>query len=97
VFQNKGLIILFLLLFIIPTAIGCYFLGNIEQEQLNTFLKQLGIWTPLIYIIVYILVTILVFTHNSTQSKRRSYFWDLVGYFVDKFSCDYCRYYRFFV
>jgi len=60
VFQNKGLIIIFLLLFIIPTAIGWYFLGNIEQEQLNTFLKQLGIWAPLIYIIVYILVTILV-------------------------------------
>ena len=45
---------------IIATGLGVYLLGGINQEQLQVWLKQGGIWTPIIYITLYTVGTILI-------------------------------------
>lgn len=45
---------------ILATGLGIYMLGGIDQVQLQTWLKQAGIWAPIIYIVLYTLGTILI-------------------------------------
>jgi uncharacterized membrane protein YdjX (TVP38/TMEM64 family) len=56
---KKGLLgILFVC--ILFTGLGVYLLGGIDREELQVWLKQMGIFAPIIYIIVYIIGTILI-------------------------------------
>ena len=45
---------------IIATGLGVYLLGGINQEQLQAWLKQAGIWAPIIYIVLYTIGTLLI-------------------------------------
>ena len=45
---------------IIITGLGIYFIRAIEQEQLQLWLQQMGIWAPIIYISLYTLGTLLI-------------------------------------
>ena len=56
----KSGIFLLTLICIVATGVGVYLLGGIDQAQLQTWLKQAGIWAPLIYIALYTLGTILI-------------------------------------
>lgn len=51
---------LVILICLIVTGIGVYFLADIDQEQLQIWLKQAGIWAPVIYILLYTVGTILI-------------------------------------
>ncbi|HEY9797942.1 MAG TPA: TVP38/TMEM64 family protein [Leptolyngbyaceae cyanobacterium] len=56
----KSGIFLLTLICIVATGLGVYLLGGIDQAQLQAWLKQAGIWAPLIYIALYTLGTILI-------------------------------------
>lgn len=56
----KSGIFLLTLICIVATGVGVYLLGGIDQSQLQAWLKQAGIWAPLIYIALYTLGTILI-------------------------------------
>ncbi|HBE31148.1 MAG TPA: TVP38/TMEM64 family protein, partial [Cyanobacteria bacterium UBA11368] len=45
---------------IIATGMGVYLLGGIDQAQLQTWLKQAGVWAPVTYIFLYTVGTILI-------------------------------------
>ncbi len=45
---------------IIATGVGVYLLGGIDQAQLQTWLKQAGVWAPVTYIVLYTVGTILI-------------------------------------
>ena len=56
---KRGLFLL-IIICIIATGVGVYFLGGIDQEQLQLFLKKAGIWAPIIYILFYTIGTLLI-------------------------------------
>lgn len=56
----KNSILLLTIICIVATALGVYLLGGIDQEQLQTWLKQAGIWAPITYIVLYTVGTILI-------------------------------------
>ncbi|MEM8673959.1 MAG: TVP38/TMEM64 family protein [Cyanobacteria bacterium P01_G01_bin.67] len=56
----KSSVFLLTIICIIATGLGIYFLGGIDQEQLQIRLQQLGIWAPVIYISLYTLGTLLI-------------------------------------
>ncbi|HBB33021.1 MAG TPA: TVP38/TMEM64 family protein [Cyanobacteria bacterium UBA8803] len=56
----KSGIFLLTIICIIATGLGVYLLGGIDQQQLQAWLKQAGIWAPVIYIILYTVGTILI-------------------------------------
>lgn len=56
----KSSIILLTLICIIVTALGIYLLGGLNPEQIQAWLKKMGIWAPIIYIILYTIGTILI-------------------------------------
>lgn len=58
--KNKKTLIIFTLICILATILGIYLLGGIEQEQLQIWLKKMGLWAPIIYIILYTLGTLLI-------------------------------------
>jgi len=60
VLNFKSGIFLLTLVCIVATGLAVYLLGGIDQAQLQQWLKQGGIWTPVIYIALYTLATILV-------------------------------------
>lgn len=53
---------LFLLTFIcvVATGVAIYLLEGIDPAQIQTWLKLSGIWTPIIYIVLYVVATVLV-------------------------------------
>ena len=53
-------IILLTIICIVATAAGIYFLGGIDQEQIQAWLERVGIWAPILYIILYTIGTILI-------------------------------------
>lgn len=45
---------------IITTGIGIFLLGGIKPETIQDFLNSLGIWAPIIYVLLYTIGTILL-------------------------------------
>ena len=56
----KNSIFLLTIVCIVATGLGVYFLGGIQGEQLTVWLQQMGMWTPIIYIALYTLGTLLI-------------------------------------
>ncbi len=56
----KGSFLLLIIICIIATGLGIYFLGGIDQEKLQSWLQPMGIWAPIIYILLYTLGTLLI-------------------------------------
>jgi uncharacterized membrane protein YdjX (TVP38/TMEM64 family) len=56
---KKGLVLL-ILICILATAIGMYLIGGVSPEQIQAWLRHAGIWAPIIYIVFYVLATVLV-------------------------------------
>ena len=52
--------ILLTIICIVATGIGIYLLGGINPAQLQAWLRHMGIWAPILYIILYTVGTILV-------------------------------------
>jgi uncharacterized membrane protein YdjX (TVP38/TMEM64 family) len=58
--KAKGGIILLTVFCIVVTGIGIYLLGGLDPQQLQVWLKKLGIWAPIMYIVLYTVGTILI-------------------------------------
>ena len=56
----KSSFFLITIICIVVTGVGIYFLRGINQEQLQVWLQQMGIWAPIIYISLYTLGTLLI-------------------------------------
>ncbi len=56
----KSSVFLLTIICIAITGLGIYFLGGINQEKLQIWLQQMGIWAPIIYILLYTLATLLI-------------------------------------
>ncbi len=56
---KSGLIVLTVVC-IVATAIGMYFLGGIDQEKLQAWLRQMGLWAPILYVLLYTIGTLLI-------------------------------------
>ncbi len=58
--KGKQGIILLTIFCIVATGIGVVLIGGIDPEKLQVWLSKMGIWAPIIYIILYILATLLI-------------------------------------
>ncbi len=56
----KSGIFLLTIICIVATGIGVFFLGGIDRQQLQISLEKMGIWAPILYIILYTIATILI-------------------------------------
>lgn len=56
----KNGIFLLVIFCIAVTALAVYILGGIDTAKLEVLLNQLGIWAPIIYIVLYTVATLLV-------------------------------------
>lgn len=56
----KSSILILTIICIIATGIGMYLIGGIDQKQLETWLENMGILAPIIYIIFYTIGTLLI-------------------------------------
>ena len=56
----KHSIVIITIICLIATAVGIYLLGGVDRIQLQTSLKTLGVWAPIIYILLYTIGTILI-------------------------------------
>lgn len=59
--MNKK-IFLFLLFIVslVATGVAAFLMGGISPDRLQLLLNQTGVWTPLIYIAIYVLATVLI-------------------------------------
>lgn len=58
--KSKTTILAIALFCIIATIAGIYLLGGINQQQLQLWLQKMGIWAPIIYILIYSIATICI-------------------------------------
>jgi uncharacterized membrane protein YdjX (TVP38/TMEM64 family) len=56
----KNSFVLLVLFCIIATGVGVLAIGGIDRQQLQTWLETMGLWAPLIYILLYTLGTLLI-------------------------------------
>ena len=56
----KSGIFILTIICIVTTGIGVLLLGGIDREQLQTWLQQMGIWAPIIYVLLYTVGTLLI-------------------------------------
>ena len=58
--KSKAIILAIGLFCIIATVIGIAFLSGIDRSQLQLWLQQMGIWAPVLYILIYSIATICI-------------------------------------
>ncbi|MFM2311609.1 MAG: hypothetical protein RLZZ04_885 [Cyanobacteriota bacterium] len=56
----KNGFVLLVLFCIIATGVGVLAIGGIDRQKLQTWLETMGLWAPLIYIVLYTLGTLLI-------------------------------------
>jgi uncharacterized membrane protein YdjX (TVP38/TMEM64 family) len=59
-FNAKRSLFVLLVVCIAATVLGVYILGGIDQQQLQGWLQQAGVWAPIIYIVLYTIATLLI-------------------------------------
>ncbi|MDZ8106401.1 MAG: TVP38/TMEM64 family protein [Nostoc sp. DedQUE12a] len=64
---------------IIATAIAVYLLGGIEPAQIQAWLKSAGIWAPIIYILVYVVATVLILPSTALNLTGGAIFGPVLG------------------
>jgi uncharacterized membrane protein YdjX (TVP38/TMEM64 family) len=58
--KSKTIVAVVTIFCILATAIGAYLLGGIDRVELQKWLQNLGIWAPIIYIVIYSIATICI-------------------------------------
>ena len=56
----KNGILLLTVICILATGLGVLLLGGIDRQQLQAWLQQMGIWAPVIYVLLYTVGTLLI-------------------------------------
>lgn len=75
----KSSIFLLTLICLIATGLAIYLLGGINPNQLQLWLKQAGIWAPIIYIVIYTIATILVMPSTALNLTGGAIFGPWLG------------------
>lgn len=42
----------------VVTVLAIYFISGVDSAQIKQLLQPLGIWTPIVYIVIYVLATV---------------------------------------
>ncbi len=58
--KSKAIILAIGLFCIIATVIGIALLSGIDRSQLQLWLQQMGIWAPVLYVLIYSIATICI-------------------------------------
>jgi uncharacterized membrane protein YdjX (TVP38/TMEM64 family) len=58
--KSKPTIIAIGIFCIVATVIGVYLIGSVNPKQLQLWLQQMGIWAPILYILIYSIATICI-------------------------------------
>jgi uncharacterized membrane protein YdjX (TVP38/TMEM64 family) len=58
--KSKATIIAIALVCIIATIVGIYLLGGIDRQELQLWLQKMGVWAPILYILIYSIATICI-------------------------------------
>lgn len=72
-------LVLLTLVCLIATALGIQVAGGIDPEQIQSWLQWAGIWAPIIYILLYILATILVLPSTALNLSGGAIFGPWLG------------------
>ncbi len=56
----KSSVLILTIICILATGLGMFILGGIDREQLQMWLENMGIWAPIIYILLYTIGTLLI-------------------------------------
>ena len=75
----KSGILLLTIICLVATAGAAYLLGGINPAQLQTWLRQAGIWAPILYIIIYIIATILILPSTALNLTGGAIFGPWMG------------------
>lgn len=63
----------------IATILGGYLIGKVSPDHIATWLRQSGGWAPIIYILLYIITTILVFPSTALNMTGGAIFGPWLG------------------
>jgi uncharacterized membrane protein YdjX (TVP38/TMEM64 family) len=58
--RSRITIVAIVLVCIIATIVGIYLLGGINQQELQLWLQKMGVWAPILYILIYSIATICI-------------------------------------
>lgn len=75
----KNSMFLLTIICLVATGLSLYLLGGINPEQLQLWLKQAGIWAPIIYILIYTIATILVMPSTALNLTGGAIFGPWLG------------------
>ena len=75
---KRGLLLLTVIC-IVVTGIAVYFLGGINPESIQSWLRKAGIWAPIIYIIIYSISTILLLPSTALNLTGGAIFGPWMG------------------
>ncbi len=56
----KSSVFILTIICIVATGLGMFLLGGIDREQLQMWLETMGLWAPIIYILLYTVGTLLI-------------------------------------
>ncbi|NES44413.1 MAG: TVP38/TMEM64 family protein, partial [Moorea sp. SIO2C4] len=75
----KRFVVLLTFVCLFATALVMHLLGGIEPEQLQSWLRQAGIWAPVIYIIFYVVATVLILPSTALNLTGGAIFGPWLG------------------
>jgi uncharacterized membrane protein YdjX (TVP38/TMEM64 family) len=58
--RSRITVVAIALVCIIATIVGIYLLGGINQQELQLWLQKMGVWAPILYILIYSIATICI-------------------------------------
>jgi len=76
---KKNTIFLLFIISLVVTGLIVYMLGGISPEDLRLWLSRGGVWTPLIYIAVYVLATVLILPSTALNLTGGAIFGPWLG------------------
>jgi uncharacterized membrane protein YdjX (TVP38/TMEM64 family) len=79
VLNLKTGIFLLTLVCLVATGLAVYLLGGINPAQLQAWLKAAGIWAPIIYVVLYIVATVLVLPSTALNLTGGAIFGPWLG------------------
>ncbi len=77
----KSGIFLLAIICIVATGLAMYLLGGIDPADLNAWLKQAGIWAPIVYLVLYTVATLLVLPSTALNLTGGALFGPWLGTF----------------
>jgi uncharacterized membrane protein YdjX (TVP38/TMEM64 family) len=73
--------LLFIMFCVVSTALGIYLISGIDAVKIQRYLQPLGIWTPAIYIILYVIATVIMLPSTALNLAGGALFGPWIGTF----------------